>query len=179
MAPKLSEGTTVRVTLVFPSKDRNKAARLLVKVCGNNLPFCENADDAQLERIRFAALKESNGRLDRLERAIALAKSDWRDLLRRAGFVDDLDAHHHWLAEEVKAAVESGAIISVHRQPTRRECLFIAYFLLFGGLLGLIGLGLVPFRTDWQWECAVFMGVSTALFVLGGIWFLRRARRLT
>ncbi len=53
--------------------------------CGNNLPFLENVDE-RIERFQFAALKLSEGKLSELDRAIALAKADWRDLLMAAGF---------------------------------------------------------------------------------------------
>ncbi|HEY2532393.1 MAG TPA: hypothetical protein VGJ20_31435 [Xanthobacteraceae bacterium] len=38
-------------------------------------------------------LRLSEGKLDQLEHAIALAKADWRDLLMAAGFEHDVDAH--------------------------------------------------------------------------------------
>jgi hypothetical protein len=47
--------------------------------------------------VRFAALKLSEGRLDRLEEAIKLAQTDWRDLLVAAGFAHDVEAHLNWL----------------------------------------------------------------------------------
>jgi hypothetical protein len=34
--------------------------------------------------------------LPALQRAIELAKADWRDLLVAAGFAEDIHAHEHW-----------------------------------------------------------------------------------
>jgi hypothetical protein len=49
-----------------------------------------------MERWRFSALKLSGGNIEKLSKAIELAKLDWRDLLVSAGF-DDVDAHIHWV----------------------------------------------------------------------------------
>jgi len=49
-----------------------------------------------LERFRFAALKLSRGRMDKLADAVRLANKDWRDLLVAAGFADSVDAHKDW-----------------------------------------------------------------------------------
>jgi hypothetical protein len=98
----LSAQTLRRAAIVFAPADLEQAHRLLVEECGNNLPFCERLDAHQLERVRFAALKLSGGRLDELRRAIALAKTDWRDLLMAAGFGQDVRAHERWLADADK-----------------------------------------------------------------------------
>lgn len=46
-----------------------------------------------LERIRSAAVRVSGGDLMELRRALALAATDWRDLLVAAGFANDVNAH--------------------------------------------------------------------------------------
>jgi len=61
------------------------------------LPFVERVDDAKLERLQFAALRLSEGNLDKLNRAIALSNRDWRDLLMAAGFAEDINAHVSWV----------------------------------------------------------------------------------
>ena len=38
----------------------------------------------------------SEGRVDKLYDAIALAQTDWRDLLVSAGFAEDIQAHKDW-----------------------------------------------------------------------------------
>jgi hypothetical protein len=92
----LSPATRERLDALFAPSARAKAEELLVGQCGNNLPFCENRDMFGLERLRFAALKVSEGKLDLLQRAVELAQRDWRDLLMAAGFGYDIAAHQLW-----------------------------------------------------------------------------------
>ncbi len=92
----LSPLTWELVQKVFPPDYAETAGLMLVAECGQNLPFCENSDEHQLERLRFAALKISQGDLDRLQEAIDEAKHDWRDELIWAGFAERLDAHLRW-----------------------------------------------------------------------------------
>jgi len=49
-----------------------------------------------MERVRFAALKLSEGNTDKLLRAAQLAQRDWRELLVPAGFANDAEAHKSW-----------------------------------------------------------------------------------
>ena len=77
-------------------KSTDEVVELLLHQCGNNLPFCENSDEFQLERVRFAALKLSQGDIGRLREAVRLAQTDWRDLLMAAGFGEDPNAHKRW-----------------------------------------------------------------------------------
>jgi len=93
---QLSTETEKRISLLFPPNERQLVRTVLFEECGNNLPFLENLDQRQLERFQFAALKLSEGKLDKLNDAIVLAKADWRDLLMAAGF-GDVDAHKSWL----------------------------------------------------------------------------------
>jgi hypothetical protein len=95
MSPPLSHETQRWVSILFSPETRAEASRVLSEQCGNNLPFCEKLDQFQMERWRFAALKLGEGSIDKLSRAIELAKLDWRDLLVSAGF-GDVDAHIHW-----------------------------------------------------------------------------------
>jgi hypothetical protein len=94
---KLSPQTTRRLELLFPTEAQEQARQLLICECGSNLPFLEGSNPTSLERVRFAALKVSEGRLDKLEAAVELAKVDWRDLLVHAGFAHDPKAHESWL----------------------------------------------------------------------------------
>lgn len=96
MSPPLSPETERRVSILFSPETRAEASRLLAEQCGNNLPFCEKLDQFQMERWRFSALKLSEGNIEKLSKAIELAKLDWRDLLVSAGF-GDVDAHIHWV----------------------------------------------------------------------------------
>ncbi len=75
------------------------AAHLLVTQCGDNLPLWHDKDPRGLERIRFAALKLSNGSLAELTRAVEIAQTDWRDVLVAAGFGHDVRAHLAWFPD--------------------------------------------------------------------------------
>jgi hypothetical protein len=98
MTPQpLSPETRRRLDLLFAPADRPAAQAMLVNECGNNLTFLEQLDMFQLERFRFAALKESNGDLTLLRQAVDLANRDWRDLLMSAGFGEEVIAHERWL----------------------------------------------------------------------------------
>ena len=92
----LSMETRRRLDALFDEPARAKAAHLLVTQCGSNLPFDEASDAQSLERVRFAALKPSNGDLGELQKAIELAQIDARDLLMAAGFGRDVRAHESW-----------------------------------------------------------------------------------
>ncbi len=93
----LSADTVARLEVLFAPADREEATQLLVDLCGDNLPFCENSTSTSLERIRFAALKQSCGELSALYAAVELANVDWRDLLVAADFADDPEAHRAWM----------------------------------------------------------------------------------
>jgi len=99
IAPQFSTETEKRISLLFPPNEQQIARKVLFEQCGNNLPLLENLDDRKLERFHFAALKLSEGKLNKLDDAIALAKADWRDLLMAAGFGEG-DAHKSWLPEQ-------------------------------------------------------------------------------
>jgi hypothetical protein len=96
MDTELSPLTKRHVATLFPSELQHQASQLLVQQCGTNLPFLEKLDAVALERYRFAALKVSDGQIDKLIQAVALAKTDWRDLLVAAGFAHDTKAHESW-----------------------------------------------------------------------------------
>ena len=95
----LTSDTLWLVDKLFKPQHRIDAARMLEKQCSRNLPFCENAKPAELERLHFAALKVSRGDLKRLSHAIHEAQMDWRDLLMAADFGLTVNAHREWLDE--------------------------------------------------------------------------------
>lgn len=96
----LSAATEERVELLFARSRVEEARCLLIQQCGNNLPFCENSTPVNMERIRFAVLKISNGNLVKLNEAIELAKIDWRDALVAAGFANDVNIHKKWIPKK-------------------------------------------------------------------------------
>jgi hypothetical protein len=91
---ELSTRTRRCIQVLFNEGDRTLAGAALVQDCGIDLPGLGKMD---LERIRLAALKTSGGQLPRLYEAIALARTDWRDLLVGAGFGEDATAHLQWM----------------------------------------------------------------------------------
>ena len=93
---ELSEETMRRVSAMFDSQSLGEAVELLQNDCADNLPFFESSSAVDLERVRFAALKLSHGNIEALVEAIALAQTDWRDLLVAAGFAEDVNAHRLW-----------------------------------------------------------------------------------
>ena len=93
---ELSEKTTDRINSLFSDNQRKEVEELLRLECGDNIPFCENKNKYEMERIRFAVLKLSEGNIEKLIQAIGLAQTDWRDLLMDAGFGEDVEAHNKW-----------------------------------------------------------------------------------
>lgn len=72
------------------------ATWLLSHECADNLPFHQDSGPEDLDRVRLAALKLSEGDLDRLLEAIELGKTDTRDLLVVAGFGSSVVEHTAW-----------------------------------------------------------------------------------
>ena len=95
MAP-LSQATWEKVRAIFPPTQHAAVAEILQNQCGNNLPFLEKETPEGLERFRFAALKLSEGSMRKLQEAVKMANSDWRDLLVAAGFANSVEAHKGW-----------------------------------------------------------------------------------
>jgi hypothetical protein len=115
MGLELSSETLRRIDILFPEENREAAKTLLCEQCGNNLPFQKKADMYGMERLRFAALKYSDGNLSQLEEAVKLAQRDWRDLLMAAGFAHNVAAHRSW---EPKPASEPAEIDAVQLAAT-------------------------------------------------------------
>ena len=96
MPPKLSPRTRQLVEKIFGPKRVAEAVQWLEDECGDNLPFCKKHDEYQMERIRFAVLKLSQGNIQKLLAAIDEARMDWRDLFMAADFGYDVNAHELW-----------------------------------------------------------------------------------
>jgi hypothetical protein len=86
-----------RVQAVYAPEERAEARRMLELDCGSAVESGWGKEPAAYDRVRFAAMKASFGRLEGLRRAIALAQVDWRDLLVEAGFAHDATEHTRWL----------------------------------------------------------------------------------
>lgn len=93
---QLSSDTEAVIKAMFNVGDQPLVYSLLEIDCGAEVLGCVGWTPKQMERIRFAVLKLGRGDLDSLEKAIRLAKTDYRDLLMHAGFGEDLKAHEKW-----------------------------------------------------------------------------------
>ena len=100
---ELSENTLRLVRHIFPSAQRACVIAALESKCGSGIPLWVSPTPEGLERLRFAVLKLSSGSLPELERAVAIANTDWRDVLVAAGFGNDLLAHINWLEAQFRA----------------------------------------------------------------------------
>jgi len=100
---ELSENTLRLVRHIFPPEHHAAVFATLEHRCGSSLPLWAVPTPEGLERIRFALLKLSSGSLAELERAVAIANTDWRDVLVAAGFGDALQAHIDWLDTQLRA----------------------------------------------------------------------------
>jgi len=99
MPPKLSPRTMQLVEKIFSPKQVAETVQWLEEECGNNIASCNNHDEYQMERIRFAVIKLSWGNINKLLRAIDEARMDWRDLFMAADFGYDVNAHEKWAKE--------------------------------------------------------------------------------
>ena len=89
---KLNTHTLVRVERLFKWADREKAKTLLLDFSG--------IDPLETERLRFAALRVSDGNLAKLTEAIEMGKQDFRDLLVVARFASHPEQHQRWWPED-------------------------------------------------------------------------------
>ena len=85
MSVALSAECESRIQLLFADEEREYVRTLLRDECGSGLPGLSALDATRLDRFRFAVLKLSEGSLAKFDRALELAKADWRDLLMAAG----------------------------------------------------------------------------------------------
>ena len=99
IGPDASYETRRRVELLFRPEGQAQAMELLERECGYGLPGFKRASEADIERVRFAALKLSEGDLHNLREAVNLAKIDFRDLLLSAGF-GDFTGYENWLPQK-------------------------------------------------------------------------------
>jgi len=97
LAVELSSLTQARLASVFANVEhRTQASELLETECAEDLSLWNDVSVEGLDRVRLAVLKLSGGELQRLRDTVALAKTDWRDVLVAAGFGNDVMAHLKW-----------------------------------------------------------------------------------
>jgi hypothetical protein len=93
---ELSPAARRRVLALFREEDVPRAERTLAQ-CTDNPFLIADVMRQGPDRIVFAMIRLSSGRLDRLESiAIPLFRQDWRDLLCAAEFAEDVHAHESW-----------------------------------------------------------------------------------
>ena len=111
---ELSQRVDIAIKRIFCESDWNVVSDLLRREHADNLPMMHGIyDTARYDRGRLALLKLSSGNLDKLHKAVALGKRDWRDLLMAAGF-GQLDAHLDWYQ-----SILTQSLIVQPRSPTR------------------------------------------------------------
>jgi len=66
----LSEKTIKLICKFFSDHDKAEVINIIKNKCGNNLPFLEDWTSVEMERIRFAVIKLSDGHLDKLQSVI-------------------------------------------------------------------------------------------------------------
>ena len=79
----------------FYGKNVEVAINMLRNDCSDSVPGVYG-NPSEIERLQVSAIRLSEGELDKLQRAIRLANIDYRDLLTKAGFASDPEAHIHW-----------------------------------------------------------------------------------
>lgn len=89
----LSTATVRRLRFVFGPELHDEATTILQEIGGDT--------PEGLERLRFAALKVSQGSLGGLRSAVQMFRTDWRDLLMMAGFGHDVNAYERWLEDDL------------------------------------------------------------------------------
>jgi hypothetical protein len=94
---EVNNDTKLRIHALFPESEWESVERMLVTKCGDNLSLVDSTRIELAERIRFAVLKLSEGRVSELEQQIALAAVDWRDTLVAAEFGHSMTAHKSWM----------------------------------------------------------------------------------
>ena len=97
----LSEETNRLIHHLFPAHEE-EVSSLLERRCNDDLPNigAPTPDNTNVERVRYGALKLSNGDLAKLQKVL---NYDWRDTLVFAGFGNSLSEHRRWAAELLDA----------------------------------------------------------------------------
>jgi hypothetical protein len=88
----LSAETEKRIELLFPPEEQEQVRLMLMEEMRGSDLWWSAADP---ERIRFAVLKLSDGKLELLRSWVKMAKIDFRDVLMPAGFGEP-ESHRRW-----------------------------------------------------------------------------------
>jgi len=104
----LSDETIALLNTVIDANSRNRIAdRMLIEV-SENIPFCENSNPEEMERIRFSILRLlAEGQMAE-DDIFELANTDWRDLLMASGH-GSTEEHKKWARSTIGHAAQPGA----------------------------------------------------------------------
>jgi plasmid stabilization system protein ParE len=95
-SPRVSDVVRAEVCERFSPEE---ASEVILALETTALPFLDAPDRGrERARVHLATLKVAGGDLPRFRQALALARTDWRDVLVAAGL-----AHHDW-PETLRAA---------------------------------------------------------------------------
>ena len=103
----LSQAVREKIDLVFAPHLRDEASQMIQHDCGFSLPLFRTIKPDDYDRIRFAVIKLSKGNLEALKQVIAEAHIDWRDVLMGAGFGYDIEAHLHWIPNQLQPSEQA------------------------------------------------------------------------
>lgn len=95
----VTDNTLKAIGVLFPVSEQQLVREYIESDCSSNVPGCQDWSAGQLERIWFAVLKLSEGEFIKLDSAIELANTDYRDLLMSTDFGHDVQAHEKWFAQ--------------------------------------------------------------------------------
>jgi hypothetical protein len=102
MVASLRGAVRDRIVALFREEDASEAERL-VEECTDDPVITDGVRSQASDRVLFAIIRLSGGRLDGLRDAIALGRRDWRDLLCAAEFGEDVHAHERWQPRRLDA----------------------------------------------------------------------------
>lgn len=81
-----------------PPAIRQEVCDLLSEKCSLGLPCGDPGPEwvGLIDRIQLAAIRRSEWKVERIQKAVKFAQVDWRDLLMASGFGESLTAHMAW-----------------------------------------------------------------------------------
>ena len=139
------------IRMLFSEEDVEKVEEFLVENCAENLPFCDVNSPEEMEPIRLAALKYSDGSYLMLKHFVVRAKRDSRKLLIGEDFDEDLDVHVKWangidrpslLSTPVRESCVGNKNLKNYSRPVRREgdggCILLFMAFIFFTILAMI-----------------------------------------
>lgn len=91
----LQLNTIKRIQTLFTAELQKEVIDSLTNECAKGI---RPNNHEELERIRIAILKISEGDINKFYKAIEWSQIDWRDVLVAAGFGNDLNAHKVWIS---------------------------------------------------------------------------------